>query len=209
MDGSELGLRERKRRQTRRELEEAVLTLVVRDGLDKTTIEAISERANVSPRTFFNYFDSKEDALLGFSDVEISDKFIDSQMAKYKSCDKLTQVVGLMVGLIGPSLIDPELHKLRRKIIQEYPRLLERQINRQTHVTRQLSGVVIRVVSRVDDQPIAKAEASVLIGLCISGVQVAIQEWISQGDKVSLPKLEKRAIQIIKEVVAKIWLRKS
>ena len=80
MDESDLGLRERKRRQTRKDLEAVTLELVVRDGLEKTTIEAISEKANVSPRTFFNYFDSKEDALLGMQNLEINYRYRDQEI---------------------------------------------------------------------------------------------------------------------------------
>ena len=72
MTTAPMGLRERKRAQTRHRLEEAAVGLALRDGLDKVTIDAISERADVSPRTFFNYFDSKEDAILGVRPPDVS-----------------------------------------------------------------------------------------------------------------------------------------
>jgi len=64
MNDSE-GLRERKKRETREALVDAAQALVVAGGLDHLTVEAISERAGVSARTFFNYFESKVDAVLG------------------------------------------------------------------------------------------------------------------------------------------------
>lgn len=58
-----LGRREQHKRSTRRALEDAALTLFARDGFDATTVEAIAERAEVSPRTFFRYFSTKDEVL--------------------------------------------------------------------------------------------------------------------------------------------------
>ena len=65
MTTPELGLRERKRLATRRAIQRAALQVVRERGLDGTTVDEISRIADVSPRTFFNYFPSKEDAILG------------------------------------------------------------------------------------------------------------------------------------------------
>ena len=61
----DVGLRERKKRARREALIDATHRLVERDGLDAVTVEAICEAAGVSTRTFFNYFESKDDAVLG------------------------------------------------------------------------------------------------------------------------------------------------
>src|ERR1700712_1655453 len=58
------GLRERKKLATRLALHQAALQLVAERGLDRVSIDDIAERADVSPRTFFNYFSSKDDAVL-------------------------------------------------------------------------------------------------------------------------------------------------
>lgn len=63
------GLRERKKQQTRQALHDAALTLVSAHGLDGVTIEQICADADVSPRTFFNYFSSKAHAALGLDSV--------------------------------------------------------------------------------------------------------------------------------------------
>ncbi len=59
-----LSRRERKKLETRQGLLEAALVLFREKGYDETTVEEITEQADVAKGTFFNYFPSKE-ALLG------------------------------------------------------------------------------------------------------------------------------------------------
>jgi AcrR family transcriptional regulator len=55
-----LSRRERKKLETRQGLLEAALDLFRDKGYDETTVEEITERADVAKGTFFNYFPSKE-----------------------------------------------------------------------------------------------------------------------------------------------------
>ena len=58
------GLRERKKTETRVAIQQAVLFLALGRGLDAVTVDEIAAAANVSVRTFHNYFGSKEEALV-------------------------------------------------------------------------------------------------------------------------------------------------
>jgi len=57
------GLRERKHRETRAALSHAALRLSIQRGWENVTVDDIAEAANVSPRTFRNYFSNKAEAV--------------------------------------------------------------------------------------------------------------------------------------------------
>lgn len=57
-------LRERRRAETTTTVAEAALELALASAWDAVTVDAIAERAGISRRTFFNYFPTKDEALL-------------------------------------------------------------------------------------------------------------------------------------------------
>jgi AcrR family transcriptional regulator len=63
-----VGVRERKKQQTREALHRAAIHLYVERGPDSVTVNDICDAAGVSRRTIFNYFESKDDAVLDWNE---------------------------------------------------------------------------------------------------------------------------------------------
>jgi len=113
----EPGLRERKRLATRREIQRAVLTLCSERGIDKVTIDEISRCADISPRTFFNYFASKDSALVG-DELELAcDEEIDAFVQG--SGELLVDLAALVAASVRPAEADREIHELRRAVMKD------------------------------------------------------------------------------------------
>ncbi|MGO4493412.1 TetR/AcrR family transcriptional regulator [Arthrobacter sp. 2YAF22_2] len=66
-------LRERQKDETWTAIHEAAAAAALEGGLASATVEAVAERAGISRRTFFNYFPTKEDAILGLREPALAE----------------------------------------------------------------------------------------------------------------------------------------
>jgi AcrR family transcriptional regulator len=115
---AKLGLRERKKQQTRETIARAALRLFADRGYDETTLAEIAEAADVSPRTIFAYYESKEEILFceEASDLNNLKRRLDERPAGTTTVDALREFL---------SSIEPadEESKLRKRIITSTPSL--------------------------------------------------------------------------------------
>ncbi|MDR7161195.1 TetR family transcriptional regulator [Arthrobacter sp. BE255] len=118
------GLRERKRAATRAAITAAARALTAEHGLNGYTVEEVCERADISRRTFFNYFPTKEDAILGHIDDGIPADVLEEFVAGGKASP---------AGEISPTLFQ-DLVRLSLRLSEHMAASEEE--------TRQLIGVV-------------------------------------------------------------------
>jgi AcrR family transcriptional regulator len=120
------GLRARKRRRVRDDTHRAALELVAERGLGNVTVEMISERAGVSPRTFFNHWSTKETAILGISADDANELPVQFRRrpAEEGARDALRAAMRETVD-VDLDVADgaQDLRALRKKVMQQEPQL--------------------------------------------------------------------------------------
>jgi len=144
-----IGLRERKVRETRHALERATVELVLESSLEQVTIEQIAERADVSPRTFFNYFGSKEDALLGVAAKETDHDLLAGFPEEPSQAGVYEDLKRFLIESFGQRLATDDLLQKRMVALQANPALARRQMA-QMHLL--LDGLTARVANLLAKQ---------------------------------------------------------
>jgi AcrR family transcriptional regulator len=179
------GLRERKRLATRRAIQVAVLRLVRDKGFDAVTVDMISREADVSPRTFFNYFASKEEAVIGDPPELPSDEAIERFVAGGTG-HMLTDVVDLLDQAGETNLTDRDLVLGRRAVLREHPELFARRLASMHEFETMLIDVLSRRLAH-DDAALAAeptrlaSEARLAALVTISAMRHGWGEWVEQG----------------------------
>jgi AcrR family transcriptional regulator len=184
------GLREQKRRATRRALELALLRLALDRGFENVTIEEACRVAQVSARTFFNYFASKEDAVAGSAPFVLrdddADRFVEGE------ADVLTDLVQLVARNVDEA-DDLDVHRLRKALIERNPHLLGVKIaeTRRFHevavalAVRRLRADAERSGDAVDEASIG--ERANLVVLVVSSIlRHGWSRWVGDGGAAGL-----------------------
>src|SRR5699024_10343844 len=107
--------------------------LALEKGLDNLTVEAISEAADVSPRTFFNYFPSKEDALVTDA-ARIGDELRPLILERPAGESPMQVLRAVFIEHDPFALVHANRERAvaRQRLLQEHPTLIARQW-RSTH----------------------------------------------------------------------------
>ncbi|KIU03277.1 hypothetical protein SZ60_06815 [Frigoribacterium sp. MEB024] len=181
------GLRERKRLATRRAIQVAVLDLIVEHGLDAVTVDMVSRRADVSPRTFFNYFPSKEEAVVGDPPALPDGRDLERFVAQ-RDEPVLSSLIQLLTHAVESATVDRELVVLRRRVLRAHPDLLARRIASTRVFEERLTTVVAQRMAAdagvaddaVDASLLSRAHLVSLVS--IATLRHAWAEWIDDDD---------------------------
>lgn len=179
---AEPGLRERKRLATRRAIQVAAITLAAENGLDRLTVDEIGRVADISPRTFFNYFPTKEAALVGDAPALPDDAFITEFVEG--SAGLLDALAQLFTEAVESAAEDRELTQLRRAVIKQYPQLFAMRISSMHEFQRDIESVIARRLRHenpgLDDDELA-SRANLITHVAVGAMRHAWLHWSNDG----------------------------
>ncbi len=147
------GLRERKKRERGQALRSAAIDLALEKGYHNVTVEDICERCGVSRRTFFNYYSSKEEALLGRADT-VFDEEDQPAIEEFEAGGPHGSLIADLEHLLGLIVATrmskrDEVHRYHLMLKQD-PSLLQLQMSRMGNNERLFRQIIQR---RLDGRP--------------------------------------------------------
>ena len=191
--GAHPGLRERKKRATRRALEDAALRLALDRGVDGVTVEDICAEVNVSARTFFNYFPSKERALVGEGPVRFDEDVI-RELADGNGREGLLDDLRELLRHKAAEAADRREDLIcRRQLVEQCPPLLPLLLEKFDEYERTLTEAIAR---RVGTDPEEDPYPQLVAGVVGTVMRVSFRRWVTVGGR-SLPEEVDRAFTLV------------
>lgn len=147
------GLRETRRRETERRIVRHTLRLTAERGFDGYTVEELAEIVGISRRTFFNYFPSKEDALLGNPHEVLPSAELEIFLAGGPDGSLLPDLVSLVASVNGGEDVDPAELKLFHQVLEREQRLVPMFMKRFAIRAREIAEFAARRERTTPDDP--------------------------------------------------------
>lgn len=170
------GLRERKKIATRRALHEAAVALSIEHGLDKVTVEAIADAAEVSRRTFSNYFASKEEALLYGDELRIrlltdAVRQRPAGEAPWAALTGAALEIERRLGARDPRWV------AQVRLVRRHPALAAQQVSTYASMEDELTTEIAARAAWATTCPV---RARLMAAAFLVAMRVAVQEWLDR-----------------------------
>jgi AcrR family transcriptional regulator len=195
--GIDLGRRDRKKNATRRALRDAALALVAERGFAHVTIEDITEAVDIAPRTFFNYFSSKESAVIG-ADPQQIEQMRTSLIERPGSETALDALRAVLVEFATTKA--EELDDLGEGREAWFQRLCIVRADRDlrgayvAHITEVERGLVEALAERLGKDPTHDPYPALVAATVFAAARVAAFYWSANGGVGALADLTAAAI---------------
>lgn len=173
------GLRERKKRATRVAIERALLELVLERGYDGATVEDVCARAEVSKKTFFNYYTSKDAALRGgLVTLPEADELVRA-FEERRDHDYFDIFVHMIRRQAESD--DPEVARLRDEVYRTYPQLAYRGQQDTSRIHNEVASMLGSYLEEHPDRRLLPQETlatevtvAVSAAVCVTRIDLAL-----------------------------------
>ncbi|GAB3155837.1 TetR/AcrR family transcriptional regulator [Microbispora hainanensis] len=185
------GLRERKKAETRQAIHKATMRLAVERGLDHVTVDDIVEAANVSRRTFSNYFGNKEDALLYGEEQRIRSlvRAVRERPAGESGWQALRGAVRDELEDVG----EPDREwAVRTLLTRRHPALLARQLANHAELERELVQAICD--REGSGEPGGDLKRRIMAGAFLVALRIATNIWIEEQEARPLSEIMEQAL---------------
>ncbi|WP_234986637.1 TetR/AcrR family transcriptional regulator [Demequina sp. NBRC 110055] len=178
------GRRERKLREAKLATQRAGLELCAEHGYAAVTVEMIADRAGISPRTFYNYFPSREAALLGEAKPTPTEEALEVFIAR-DDCSDVEAFALMMAQAWAASEPDRDLFRLRRAVIDANPELAGVNIGRISESRTHFAGLVRRRLEvhypHLTEHDL-ELESTLTVAIAMGAIQAIAKDWMSSTD---------------------------
>ncbi|WP_051476770.1 helix-turn-helix domain-containing protein [Arthrobacter sp. Br18] len=166
------GLRQRKQAATALTIERSAVALVLEHGLDAVTVDMICAASNVSQRTFFNYYGTKDAAILGSAPPSLDEHKVREFLAS-DSPDLLADLLGLLAALMPGETAEAELIASRMKMISQTPSLMQKEMERLSIIHEEVGDILylrLRRLAQAGETEAMIRQQSTMLAHIIPGI---------------------------------------
>ncbi len=168
-----LGLRERKKLDTRDALVRAAVALFEERGFDATTVDDIADAVQVSARTFHRYFGAKEDVLFSDSSA-VRDQFVAVLAARPPDEPLLESLRAAALDMAGRFVENADHERRRLRLIRDNPTLVFRSSHRGTQWSSVVADHAAERLGQSPDDPLP----TLLAACTVAALRTSVDRWI-------------------------------
>jgi AcrR family transcriptional regulator len=192
------GLRERKKAETRRALERAALKLFSRRGYDEVTVEEIADAAKVSPRTFFRYFSTKEEVILG-PQIEMLEH-LEAELARRPHDEPVLESVRQSLHTLAVFFEDVKDTLLLRFELMSQGSLAAKAA---AHMNDWVEVIARYVAGRLEVEVHDDLRPYVVAAMAGAAMHAARSHWMAGGGEADLPQLVDQAFDLMEQTLSR------
>jgi AcrR family transcriptional regulator len=189
-------LRERKKQRTREALIEAAFELFTTKGFEATTVDEIADAVEVSSRTFFRYFGSKEDLATSLQLQQFLEVYtaLEARPAHEPVITALRRACVQVLQEYEDGDTDASQFACVMQLVQDSPAVMARSLEM---CTEQLDELARRVAARMGVDPITDPRPKLVASVASAALQVAVRAWRETEPDEKVSDLADRAFALL------------